>query len=583
MSKIQPDITRNDKGFYPHYRILLPLLILPVLSLFMNQAAQADTAAVKGEKQDIDKSLASTAPIADKKTDMSPPLPSLPPIENFPHANPVGQPYYVPQAVNRHIGHQYNWGVFNRGNGEAAGFGPVGRYGVAAWAEDWSDLRDSKNRKDPFDFLKYVPLNKSGSLWISFSGETRFRNWFETKPQLGTQKINNSGRFGIRNLYGADLHVGSHLRFFAQIVNADASGWNVYGYNATYKKTLDLQQAFVEVKGTVLGAKSGIIIGRQQFLDAPSYMLYNRETPNVPLSWNGFRSYALWSRFRVDGWYFVGTNTDKQAIFHDNQDYDTRLYGFNSTWAPPDFSFLGQKGYSFLDAFYIGYRLTGKLGAISAPNNKSSQGTDIRNNFGIRWHGAAGSIEFSLGAIWQGGSFRYAGTDRSRNVSAYAINSIVGYRFPKNPLRLFAGIQSDVYSGGNASKTSGSIGGYISPFNPQTNYLDTTTYIAPSNLISVAPLVRLTPQKSVSLQLKLPLFWRENTHDPIYKSSGLYSFARDFDGKFIGTAPQAALTWQINTHFSWTQYVSRFVTSHALHEAGAKNGTYYQSNFVFRF
>lgn len=76
-------------------------------------------------------------------------------------------------------------------------------------------------------------------------------------------------------------------------MNADASGWNVYGYNATYKKTLDLQQAFVEVKGTVLGAKSGIIIGRQQFLDAPSYMLYNRETPNVPLSWNGFRSYAL--------------------------------------------------------------------------------------------------------------------------------------------------------------------------------------------------------------------------------------------------------------------------------------------------
>lgn len=181
-------MTRNDKGFYPHYRILLPLLILPVLSLFMNQAAQADTAAVKGEKQDIDKSLASTTPIADKKTDMSAPLPSLPPIENFPHANPVGQPYYVPQAVNRHIGHQYNWGVFNRGNGEAAGFGPVGRYGVAAWAEDWSDLRDPKNRKDPFDFLKYVPLNKSGSLWISFSGETRFRNWFETKPQLGTQK-----------------------------------------------------------------------------------------------------------------------------------------------------------------------------------------------------------------------------------------------------------------------------------------------------------------------------------------------------------------------------------------------------------
>ncbi|WP_260432169.1 alginate export family protein [Zymomonas mobilis] len=558
--------------------------MLPALSIFINQAAKANSAVTaKPEEEEIKQNLVTKMPRTENKAEILAPLPSLPPIENFPHANPVGQPYYVPQAVNRRLGHQCDWGVFNRGDGEAAGFGPVGRYGVAAWAEDWSALSDPKNRKDPFDFLKYRPLNKSGSLWISFSGETRFRNWFETKPQLGAQKIDNSGRFGIRNLYGADLHVGSHLRFFAQIVNGDASGWNVYGYGSTYRKSLDLQQAFVEIKGPVLGAKSGLIIGRQQFLDAPSYMLYNRETPNVPLSWNGFRGYSIWSRIRIDGWYFVGTNTDHNAIFHDNQDYATRLYGFNTTWAPPDFSFFRKKGYSFLDAFYIGYRLVGSSGAISAPNHKTSQGTDLRNNFGIRWHGAAGAVEFSLGAIWQGGCFRYAGTDRNRNISAYAINSIVGYRFPKNSLRLFAGIQTDVYSGGNASKTSGTIGGYITPFNPQTNYLDTTTYIAPSNLISVAPLVRLTPLKSVSLQIKAPLFWRENTDDPIYKSSGIYSFAYNFDGKFIGTAPQAALTWQINTHISWTQYVSRFVTSHALHQAGASSGTYYQSNFVFRF
>ncbi|AEI38162.1 alginate export family protein [Zymomonas mobilis] len=510
------------------------------------------------------------------------PLSHLPEVQFYPHANPVGQPYNIPQAVNRKSGHQYDWGVFNRGNGEAAGFGPVGRYGVAPWAEDWSDLRNKKQSSDPFDYLKYRPLNHSGSIWISFSGETRFRNWFESKPQLGFQKISNSGRFTIRNLYGADLHVGDHLRFFAQLINADASGWNTYGYDSTYRKNLDLQQAFAEIRGNVLGAKAGFIVGRQQFLDAPSYMLYNRETPNVPLSWNGFRGYAFWSRIRVDGWYFVGTNINKDGIFQDAMDYATRLYGFNTTWAPPDFSFLGQKGVSFLDAFYIGYQLTGKSSAIAAPKG-SSQGTSTRNNFGIRWHGTAGPIEFSVGAIWQGGVFHYAETNQTRNISAYAINSIVGYRFPKNPLHIFAGIQTDIYSGGNASRTSGTIGTYTTPFNPQTNYLDTTTYIAPSNLISVAPLVRLTPLKSVSLQLKVPLFWRNNTNDPIYRSSGIYSFAGHFDGKFVGTAPQAALVWQINPHFSWTQYISRFVTSRALTEAGASSGTYYQSNFVFRF
>ena len=506
-----------------------------------------------------------------------------PPIQIYPHANPIGQPLRMSGAENRKNGHQYDWGVFNRGNGEAAGFGPVGTYGVAPWAEDWSRLRHTKKSDDPFDVLKYIPLTRSGNVWISFSGETRLRNWFESRPQLGTQKPNDSGRFGVRNLYGADLHIGSHLRFFGQLINADAAGWGGYGYGSTYRKRLDAQQAFVETRWTMLGAKSGFIFGRQQFLDAPSYMLYNRETPNVPLSWDGFRAYMVWKRIRVDGWDFVQTYDSENKMFHDTENYATRLYGFNTTWAPPDFTFMGQKGYSFLDAFYIGYKLNGSAGAIAGPNGTSVKGSNTRNNFGMRWHGVAGPIEFSVGGIWQGGVFRQASNNAARNVSAYAINSVVGARLPKNALNAFAGIQTDVYSGGNASDRSGTIGTYVSPFNPQTNYLDTTTYMTGSNLISFAPLVRITPFKSVSIQIKYPLFWRDSVNDPVYKSSGFYKFAGNFRGKFIGMAPQASVAWQINTHVSWTQYVSRFMTSRALNEAGGSGGTYYQSNFVFRF
>ncbi|WP_225578747.1 alginate export family protein [Novacetimonas hansenii] len=505
-----------------------------------------------------------------------------PPIQTYPHANPVGQPIVMTGAQNRINGHPYDWGVFNRGNGESAGFGPVGQYGIAPWAEDWSRLRNSTKHTDPFDVLKYIPLTPDGQVWISFSGETRLRNWFETRPNLGTQKPNDSGRFGVRNLYGADLHIGSHLRFFGQLINADAGGWGGYGYGSTYRKRLDAQQAFVETRWNLLGAKTGFMFGRQQFLDAPSYMLYNRETPNVPLSWDGFRAYAIWKRIRIDGWDFVQTNDSQNKMFHDTENYSTRLYGFDTTWAPPDFRFLGERGYSFVDAFYIGYKLSGSSGAI-ATQTGTATGSNTRNNFGVRWHGQAGPIEFSVGAVWQGGVFRYAKTNIARNVSAYAINSIVGYRVPKDRLHTFAGVQTDIYSGGNDARKNGDIGTYISPFNPQTNYLDTTTYMTASNLISVAPLVRITPFKSVSLQVKFPLFWRDSTNDRVYKSSGAYSFAGNFGGKFIGMAPQASLAWQINTHLSWTQYVSRFMTSRALNDAGGSSGTYYQSNFVFRF
>lgn len=271
-----------------------------------------------------------------------------PPIQTYPHANPVGQPLRMSGAENRKNGHQYDWGVFNRGNGEAAGFGPVGVYGVAPWAEDWSRLRTGRKSSDPFDVLKYIPLTRSGNVWISFSGETRLRNWFESRPQLGTQKPNDSGRFGVRNLYGADLHIGSHLRFFGQLVNADAAGWGGYGYGSTYRKRLDAQQAFVETRWNMLGAKSGFIFGRQQFLDAPSYMLYNRETPNVPLSWDGFRAYMVWKRIRIDGWDFVQTYDSENKMFHDTENYATRLYGFNTTWRRQISPSWGRKDTLFL-------------------------------------------------------------------------------------------------------------------------------------------------------------------------------------------------------------------------------------------
>ncbi|OUI95059.1 hypothetical protein HK13_04030 [Acetobacter indonesiensis] len=506
----------------------------------------------------------------------------LPNIVLYPHATPVGQPVRTTGAQGRSSGRQYDWGVFNRGNGEAAGFGPVGQYGIAPWAEDWSRLRDKSKRSDPFDVLKYIALNKSGSIWLSFSGETRLRNWFESRPNLGTQKNNDSGRFGVRNLYGADLHLGSHVRLFGQLINADAGGWNGYGYGSTYRKRLDVQQAFIETRWNMLGAKSGFMFGRQQFLDAPSYMLYNRETPNVPLSWNGFRGYMVWPRIRIDGWDFVQTNDSYTKMFHDTENYNTRLYGFNMTWSPPDGHFMNDRTYSFLDVFYVGYKLSGSSGAIATAKG-SQNGSNTRNNFGVRWHGLAGPFEFSLGGIWQGGVFRYAKTNQSRDVSSYAINTLVGYRIPKNRFHTFLGLQTDVYSGGNKNKKDGTIGTYISPFNPQTNYLDTTTYMTGSNLISFAPLVRATFLKSLSLQVKYPLFWRYSTQDPVYRSSGYYTFAHNFDGKFIGMAPQASLAWQITPHFSWTQYVSRFMTSHALNRAGGSSGTYYQSNFVFRF
>ncbi|MFT9061688.1 MAG: hypothetical protein ABF450_09685, partial [Acetobacter orientalis] len=64
-----------------------------------------------------------------------------------------------------------DWNLFNAGNNGASGFGVVNGYGQARWAEDWSALKRAPHavqNNDWFNCLKYVRLNQSGSIWMSF-------------------------------------------------------------------------------------------------------------------------------------------------------------------------------------------------------------------------------------------------------------------------------------------------------------------------------------------------------------------------------------------------------------------------------
>ena len=484
----------------------------------------------------------------------------------------------APQTI-----HTGDWGVFNRLDGSPAGFGPVARYGVARWAEDWSALRDPKLRDDPFDPLKFIALNDAKSITLTLSGETRLKNWFESRPFLGQQKPNDSGRATLRNLLGADLHLGTHLRVYGELVNGDAFGLNAYGYNATYRTRLDVQQLFVEARTDLAGAHAGVMFGRQQFLDAPNYVLFARETPDLPLSWDGVRGYAVWPRIRLDGWDFVQTNTNPPALFHDTETYNARLFGGYGSYALPDFRLLRQPGQVFLDLFYIGYELGGTPAAIATATGTQA-GSTLRDNYGTRIWGRAGPIEFSAGGIYQGGQFRYAGSARTRDVVAFAFNEFAGYRLAHVYGRPLLGVQADVYSGGDYRRTTGTEGTYLTPYNPQTNYLDTTTYFAPGNLVNVAPTVEVTPSDKTLLRFKVPVLWRETTDDTIYGSSSrIYPFRGTYSGGFVGTVPQANFAWRITRHLTWTQDLARYFASRSIERAGASNGTYYLSTLTFRF
>lgn len=59
---------------------------------------------------------------------------------------------------------------------DAVGEGSVsGGYALSRWAEDWRRKADPAQRDDPFDRLKYLPLDDDGDIYLTLSGEARVR------------------------------------------------------------------------------------------------------------------------------------------------------------------------------------------------------------------------------------------------------------------------------------------------------------------------------------------------------------------------------------------------------------------------
>ena len=481
-----------------------------------------------------------------------------------------------------------SWGLFGGGDGSAAGFGIVAPYGQARWTEDWSYLARTppqKRQQDWFNRLKYIPLNNSGSIWLSLSGESRLRYMFQNHPMMGTAGVSNSSMVLLRNQYAGDLHLGSHVRVYAELINAEAGGSNSYGYQAgTQRERLDLQQGFVELKGQLLGAHMGVMGGRQLFLDAPTSMQSIRDLPNVQQTWDGFRGYAIWKRFRVDLFDFMQTDRKPVGIFSDGTNYGGRLYGAYTSTALPAFRFFNSPSQLYFDAFFIGYLYNGTLAAIpTAQTGQLAAGSTRRDTEGGRLWGKLGDFNVNLTGMYQGGEFRPAKNGAIHPVHAFAVNGTILYNLPHQPRPLAFGVQADVFSGGNYNSSKGAVGTFATPYVPLPYYNDVTTSLTSQNLVGVGPLVQTKPLPTLQLRLHVPFFWRESTQDALYGIGKVYAPRNGLHGGYIGTIPQFQVSWNFVPHWEWTHDIAGVLTSHSVQQAGLQSGVFYMQTLRFMF
>jgi len=412
--------------------------------------------------------------------------------------------------------------------------------------EDYRYLAAAASRTDIWDPLKYIPLNQTGSWYLSIGGEARERYEYFNHPNWGKDP-QDSGYLLQRYFLHGDLRMGERLRLFSQL-QSSLEDWRAGGPRPTDKDELDLHQAFLDVKLDVPGEVALTLrSGRQELAYGSQRIISVREGPNVRQSFDGFRLMYRRGEIQIDGFAAKPAQTNRH-VFDDGPDNTKALWGAYAVLPFPPLP----KGN--LDLYYIGlYR--GKAGF--------DQGTarETRHSAGARLWRTALPLDYNFEALYQWGSFG------SGTIQAWTVASDTGYTLASLPLTPRFGLRADIASG-DEDPANHDLQTF-NPLFPKGAYFSEAGLIGPANFIDLNPCVDLHPADHLTLTFDWDLFWRESTRDGLYNNAvGLVRSGRASAARYIGSMSQAQLFWDIDRHLSFVAIYGHFFAGSFLKESG---------------
>jgi hypothetical protein len=424
--------------------------------------------------------------------------------------------------------------------------------------EDYRFLADPARQSDLWDPLKYVPLNESGSWYLSLGGEARERYEYFNRSNWGKDPQDNGYLLQRYFLHG-DLHMGEHARLFTQFQSSLADG-RKGGPRPTDRDEFDLHQAFLDLK-LDLPADGSISLrsGRQELAYGTQRIIAVREGPNVRQSFDGFRLMYHTGEVQLDGFVTRPVQTNRH-VFDDGQDSNKALWG---AYAVMPFAPLPGGN---LDLYYVGlYRTRAGFDQGAARETRHSAGARL-------WRTVA-PLDYNFEALYQWGAF---GTGEIR---AWTVASDTGYTLESLPLRPRFGLRADIASGdeGPANPDLQT----FNPLFPKGAYFSEAGLIGPANFIDLNPCLDLHVSKRLTLIFDWDFFWRESTRDGIYNNAvTLVRTGKTSNARYIGSMPQAQLLWDIDRHLSFAAIYGHFFAGRFLKESGPGDDVDYVTTWI---
>jgi hypothetical protein len=458
-------------------------------------------------------------------------------------------------------------------------------YTLERYDEDWSFLRDPSRRTDPFDPIKWIPLGRDPSRYLTLGGELRERFQDTRNPAFGLPSPTRATDAYHRAFLFADLHLGPHFRTFVELVNGETRG-TTEKPSPFEQDPLDLLQAFADL--IVPGGTSGAFtlrVGREDMMLGSSRLVSLRESPNVRRAFDGVRTFwESGTKRRVDA-FLVRPVAPQVGVFDDGTDRTQLFWGVYTTSPVPPL------GNFSVDLYYLGLdRQEAPFAQGLAPEHRHTVGARL---FGKRtrfdWDlevidgvspshlpaEAAASFDWDVEGAWQFGSFGAA------SIGAWLISSNWGYTFSDLSLSPRLGLKADAASGdGNLQDDRL---GTFNPLYPALRYYSLVRLFEPANLLNLQPNVSADLARGVTANVAWSALWRESATDAFYAPPLVPVKGTATGDRFIGRQAHAILAWRATAHLTVVGNYAHFTPGGSVSEVGGRSGDFVLAFAQFRF
>ena len=418
-------------------------------------------------------------------------------------------------------------------------------YKYLRYDEDYRYLRDPECGTDPFDKIKFIPLNKGGDVYLSFGGEIRHNVEYFHNAQWG--KGSQGPAYSLQRYMGhLDFHWGDRFRLFGQMKSGLEFG-RAGGPRVFDKDELALNQAFVDV-GITHNERASLVVrvGRQELAYGTTRWVSVREGPTVHQSFDAARAIFTVDAWRFDAFLSKPAETHV-GVFDDRTDPTRTFWGVYATGPL-------QKSKTHIDLYYFGLRHS---------NAKFQQGTEFerRQILGTRIWGIGGAWDFDVEPVAQFGSFG------SGHIRAWAIESETGYTLNQRRFSPRVALVASADSGGHGTQDPNLQ--TFNPLFPRGLYHELVNLTGHANILALNPVVTVHFTKDLSVTENWDFIWRRSLGDGIYGVGGnLVRAGQPGDGRYVGSQPTTVLNWAIQRHLGMIFIYTHFFPGPFLENTG---------------